>query len=185
VEHFPFPEERMMVTNRSWQWFVLASALVLTVAVAVVGCGGGGAATTTTVSVPGSPGGAVTTVAPGGSGSEFIGRPLTPTSETPAEITDAISQHRPIVILFYVPGGTDDSVVLDEIKALQTKYTDVTFALYDYKSPTSYGDLGILLKVAYPPQTVFIDTRGTIYDIRTGYVDEGTLNQQVVNIRQG
>jgi hypothetical protein len=32
---------------------------------------------------------------------------------------------------------------------------------------------------------VFIDTRGTIYDILTGYIDEGTLNQQVVNIRQG
>lgn len=175
-----------MVTSRSWQWFVLAGALVLAVAAVVAGCGGGsGEATTTTVQAPPGAGGAVTTVPSGGSFVDFIGQPLVTTSETPAEVTDAISQHLPIVILFYVPGGTDDSAVLDEIKALQTKYTDVTFALYDYKDPASYGDLGILLKVDYPPQTVFIDTRGTIYDIRTGYVDKGTLNQQVVNIRQG
>ena len=174
----------MMARSRSWQWFVLAGALVLTVAVA--GCGGGGEdATTTTVSVPGSSGGAVTTVPPGGSFVDLIGKPLTPTSLTPAEITDAISQHRPIVILFYVPGGTDDTAVLDELKALQTTYTDVTFALYEYSDPASYGDLGVLLKVVYLPQTVFIDTRGTISDILTGYIDEGTLNQQVVNIRQG
>ncbi len=175
-----------MVTSRSWQWFVLTGALVLAVAAAVAGCGGGSdEATTTTVQAPPGTGGAVTTVSPAGSFVDFIGQPLVTTGETPAKVTDAISQHLPIVILFYVPGGADDSAVLDEIKALQTKYTDVTFALYDYKDPTSYGDLGILLKVDYPPQTVFIDTQGTIYDIRTGYIDEGTLNQQVVNIRQG
>jgi hypothetical protein len=176
----------MMITRRRWQRFVLVGVLVLAGAVAVGGCGGGAAdVTTTTVSTPGSPGSAATTVPPGGPFVDYIGKPLATTSETPADITGALSEHRPMVILFYVPGGTDDSVVLDEIKTLQTKYTDVTFALYDYKDPTSYGDLGILLKVDYPPQTVFIDTRGTIYDIRTGYIDEGTLNQQVVNIRQG
>ena len=177
----------MMIISRRWQWLVLAGAVVLTLALAVGGCGGGGADTTTTVSVPA---GVVTTVAPGevpqgGSLDELIGTPLVTTTETPAEITDAIAQHRPIVILFYVPGGSDDTAVLDEIKTLQTTYTDVTFALYEYSDPASYGDLGILLRVKYLPQTVFIDTQGTIYDIRTGYVDEGTLNQQVVNIRQG
>lgn len=142
----------MMAKSRSWQWLVLAGALVLAVSVAVGGCGGGGEeATTTTVSVPGSSGGAVTTVPPGGSFVELIGKPLTPTSLTPVEITDALSQHRPIVILFYVPGGTDDTTVLDEVKALQTAYTDVTFALYEYSDPASYGDLGILLKVNYLP----------------------------------
>lgn|GEM_PF-873257 len=180
----------MMVTRRSWQRLVLAGALVLAGVVSVAGCGGGtDDAATTTVSVPVGSGGAVTTVAPGaaegGSFAELIGKPLVTTSETPAEITEAMAQHRPIVILFYVPGGSDDSAVLDEIKALQSTYTDVTFALYEYDDPASYGDLGILLKVQYLPQTVFIDTQGTIYDIRTGYIDEGTLNQQVVNIRQG
>jgi len=173
-----------MVINRSWQRFVLMGALVLMLAVAIAGCGGGGdEATTTTVQVP--PSGADTTVAPGGSFDDLIGQPLVTTSETPAEITDAISQHLPIVILFYVPGGTDDSAVLDELKALQTEYPDVTFALYEYSDPASYGDLGVLIKVDYLPQTVFIDTRGIIYDIQTGYIDQGTLNQQVVNIRQG
>jgi hypothetical protein len=176
-----------MITGRRWQWLVLTGAVALTLALAVGGCGGGSTDTPTTVSVPAGP---VTTVAPGavpqgGSLAELIGTPLVTTTETPAEITDAIAQHRPIVILFYVPGGSDDSAVLDEIKTLQTTYTDVTFALYEYADPASYGDLGILLRVKYLPQTVFIDTQGTIYDIRTGYVDEGTLNQQVVNIRQG
>ena len=177
----------MMITSRRWQWLVLAGVVALTLAFAVGGCGGGGADTTTTVSVPGA---AVTTVAPGGvpqggSFAELIGTPFVPTAATPPEITDAIAQHRPIVILFYVPGGSDDSAVLDELKTLQTTYADVTFALYEYSAPATYGDLGIAFRVKYLPQTVFIDTQGTIYDIRTGYVDQGTLNQQVVNIRQG
>ena len=174
-----------MGSIRSRQRFVLVGILALSLAVAIAGCGGGGGATTTTAAAPRAGAGPATTVAPGTAVNPLIGQPLTPTQNTPAEIADAISQHRPLVILFYVPGGADDGVVLDEIKALETKYRDVTFALYDFKDPKSYGDLGILLNTDYPPQSVFIDTRGFVYDVRTGYVDEGTLNQQVVNIRQG
>lgn len=174
-----------MGSIRSRRRFILVGVVALSLAVAIAGCGGGGETTTTTAVVPPGGGGPATTVAPGSAVNALIGQPLTPTENTPVEIVDAISQHRPVVILFYVPGGADDGVVLDEIKALESKYSDVTFALYDFKDPKSYGDLGILLNVDYPPQSVFIDTRGLVYDVRTGYVDEGTLNQQVVNIRQG
>lgn len=173
-----------MRSIRSRQRFIVAGVVALGLTLAVAGCGGGAGTTTTAVTAPPSAGPA-TTVAPGVARNPLIGQPLTSTENTPAEVTDALSQHRPLVILFYVPGGADDGAVLDEIKALQSKYRDVTFILYDFKDPNSYGDLGILLRVDYPPQSVFVDTQGLVFDVRTGFVDAGTLNQQVVNIRQG
>ncbi|GAB4243879.1 MAG: hypothetical protein Kow00122_00010 [Thermoleophilia bacterium] len=153
-------------------------------AVAAAGCGGGGEPTSTVSTAP--------AVAPPSSEqgpadpfAAAIDTPLRPTEETPAEVKEAIEQHRALVVAFYVTGGTDDGQVLDALKSLRTKYPDVTFALYDYKAPSTYGDLSRLLPVDYPPEVIFIDTSGVIRKVTSGYVDEGTLNQLVVNIRQG
>ena len=47
-----------------------------------------------------------------------------------------------------------------------------------------YGDLSTLLKVQYPPKVVLVDGTGTIQEIWNGYVDEGSLNQSLVNLGQ-
>ncbi|MCZ7661999.1 MAG: hypothetical protein M5U22_03160 [Thermoleophilia bacterium] len=158
--------------------------LALAALALAVGCGGGEETTTTVSTVPpitppASEQGSVDPFA------AIVGTPLQPTSDTPAEVKSAVEQHRPVVMAFYVTGGTDDAKVIDALKTLQGTYTDVTFVYYDYKAPATYGDLSILVPVDYPPQVIFVDTNGTIRQITTGYVDEGTFNQLVVNIRQG
>ncbi len=41
-----------------------------------------------------------------------------------------------------------------------------------------------LLEVGYPPELVLVDGLGIPREIWNGYVDEGTLNQSLVNLGQ-
>jgi hypothetical protein len=149
------------------------------------GCGGGGQDTTTSSTA------IVPSTVPSGGGSAgnssdlLINHKLEPTSDTPSAYVDAVDQGRPVVILFYVDGSVDDAKVLDSVTRLQPAFADYVFLLYDYRSPSAYGDLSTLLKVSYPPELVLVDGTGIIRAIWNGYVDEGTLNQSLVNIGQG
>jgi len=157
------------------------SVLILLAALLAWGCGGGEEATTTT-------GGTVTpTVSPGTTaGTDYlINTQVKATESTPREYVEAIDQGHPVVLLFYVSDGVDDSKVLESIDRLKSGFSDYVFLLYDYKTPKAYGDLSTLLKVNYPPALVLIDGTGTIRDIRNGYIDEGSLNQRLVDLGQG
>lgn len=164
---------------------VVIAALLVTMALSAVGCGGGGdetAATDTTAPAVVAPPTTVT-AGPPKAFADLVGTTLTASEETPAEVRTGLEQHQPMVIAFYVTGGTDDTVVLDSLDALALRFSDVDFHLFDYKQPAAYGDLSALLDVDYPPQVAFIDARGTVRAVTSGYADEGTLNQNVVNIR--
>jgi hypothetical protein len=89
---------------------------------------------------------------------------------------------RPIVVLFYVPGGLDDEVVLKNITELRNSFRDYTFLLYDYSIPEVYGDLAMDLTVFYQPGLVLIDRYGVVRKVWTGFVDKATLNQLLVNL---
>jgi hypothetical protein len=157
--------------------------LLLAVALVVWGCGGGEEVTTTSLT-----GGVTTTLPSGGSSSsadKLLDKPLATTEDTPGEYLDAVDQGRPVVLLFYVTGGTDDTKVLDSVTQLQAAFQDYVFLLYDYSAPDAYGDLSTLLKVNYPPELVLVDGVGNVKEIWNGYVDEGTLNQSLVNLGQG
>jgi hypothetical protein len=150
-------------------------------AVVVAGCGGGEETTTTTKKA------VATTVHSSGSKSnaeEVLGKPLQTSDATPAEYREAIEQGRPVVLLFYVPGSVDDVQVLDSLTALQPDFDEYVFLVYDYSIPSAYGDLSTLLKVDYPPETVLVDGLGIPREIWNGFVDEGTLNQSLVNLGQ-
>jgi hypothetical protein len=110
---------------------------------------------------------------------------LATTQDTPQEYVAAVGQARPIAILFYIPGSVDDAKVLETFKTVQADFPDYTFLMYDYKNPTAYGDLSILLQVNYPPEIVLIDKAGAVRNIWNGYVDEGTLKQCLINAEQG
>jgi hypothetical protein len=169
------------MSRRSRQWIVV-SVLVLLAALLAWGCGGG-VETTTTIT-----GGTVPpTVSPGTTaGTDYlINTQVKVTESTPSEYVQAIEQGHPVVLLFYVADGIDDVKVLGSIERLQTGFGSYVFLLYDYKTPAAYGDLSTLLKVNYPPELVLIDGTGTIRDIRNGYIDEGTLNQRLVDLGQG
>lgn len=177
-----------MLRSPRWTPLLLIAALLTVGAFGALACGGDEEPppTTATTAPPGGDGGSDTTEAMSSDPfAALIGTTLEVTEETPPEVSDAIEQRRPLVLLFYVPGNVDDAQVLDSLKKLESTYSDVTFVYYDYKVPSAYGGLGQALQVNYPPQAVFIDTRGVIQDVTSGYVDEATLNQAVVNIRQG
>ena len=156
--------------------------LVALAAVVLVGCSGGDEETTTTVKR------AVNTTeearGSAASADELLGKPLETTESTPAEYVEAIEQGQPVVLLFYVPGSTDDVQVMDSLSILQPEFDQYVFLLYDYSKPAAYGDLSTLLNVNYPPELVMVDGLGIVRRIWNGFVDEGTINQDLVNLGQ-
>lgn len=161
------------------------SFLTASIAAALLfaGCGGGdGTADETSTTLAPPPVTTVTTL-PGKAFAELVGTELVASEDTPEDVRTGLEQHMPMVVAFFVTGGTDDSVVLGELDELAVQYSDVDFYKYDYKTPAAYGDLAVQLQVDYPPQVAFIDSNGVIQGVTSGYADEGTLNQHVANIR--
>jgi hypothetical protein len=164
------------MSGRSRQQFGVLFLVVL-VALFAFGCGGGNEETTTTSK-------RVVTTAPAGGGSpadELVGTTVKPTEDTPAAFVEAYGV-RPVVLLFYVPGGTDDISVSETLDGLASSFDKYLFLVYDYKAPEAYGDLSSLLKVDYPPALILIDRDGVVEGVWNGYVDEGTMNQALVNL---
>jgi hypothetical protein len=159
--------------------------VVLGLAAFLWGCGGGDQADTATVStlVNNTPTTAAASVQ--SEVDSILYKQLAVTENTPEEYVEAVGQARPVVVVFYVPGNVDDTKVVDALVALQPEFPDYTFLMYDFKDPSSYGDLSMLLQVNYPPETVLIDRDGTVKDIWNGYVDDGTLRQCLINLGQG
>jgi len=89
---------------------------------------------------------------------------------------------RPIVVLFYVPGGLVDEQVLSTVTELRNNFRSYSFLLYDYSVPSVYGDLAMDLGISYQPGVVLIDRHGIVEESWTGYVDKATLNQLLVNL---
>jgi hypothetical protein len=169
------------MSGRSRQLAALLTILAL-VAVFAWGCGGSTATPTTTAGV------VTTAPSTGGtqpSASKAIGTKLKTTDSTPKEYVDAVAQGHPVVMLFYVTGQADDTKVHDSVTALQASFSNYVFLLYDYKVPDSYGDLSSLLTVTYPPEVILVDGTGVVKEILNGYVDQGTLNQKLVNLAAG
>jgi hypothetical protein len=141
-------------------------------------CGGGGDDTTTTTGVQ------VVTTAPSGGPAvkdPRIGLPIEPTIDTPKEFVD-VYKTQPIVVLFYVAGGSDDETVWANLDALRPTYGAYTFFTYDYSESDAYGDLASLLAVDYSPLVVMMDRQGVIHTIWSGFVDQGSLNQSLANL---
>jgi hypothetical protein len=146
----------------------------------VAACGSGGSTDTTGVPTVTTGLPVATTESDG-----LVGTHIEATDSTPREYVDAIQQGKPIVVLFYVTGSADDAKVQEAVNTLQGSFGGYVFLLYDYKTPDVYGDLSTLLKVNYPPQLVLIDGSGTVRTVFNGYVDEGTINQALVNLGHG
>jgi len=171
------------MSGRSRQRAVL---LLLAVGLAVFlwGCGGGDDGATTPSTLVNTP----RATAPQSVGSaveDLLLTKLAVTEDTPEEYVAAMGQARPVAILFYVPGNVDDAKVLEAFKAVAPEFPEYTFLAYDFKTPSAYGNLSMLLQVNYPPEIVLVDRGGTVRDIWNGYVDEGTLKQSLINLGQG
>jgi hypothetical protein len=172
------------MTERSRQLGAFALVLGLLGSVIAAGCGGGDDTPTTVATVSTTPVTAVTTTA----------EPATTTSVStgvsqstelddgmPTKYVESFGQ-RPIVVLFYVPGGVEDEKVLKVVNELSVTFREYTFLTYDYRVPAAYGDLAQALEITYQPQLVLIDRHANKYKVWSGYVDKGTLNQSLVNL---
>jgi hypothetical protein len=162
--------------------FVAVLIVLLSAAALSWGCGGG-TATTTSSSIVVTP--TVPSDGSAGKANDLVGTQLETTEDTPSEYVEAVKQGRPVVVLFYVTGSVDDAKVLENVTQLQQAFSDYVFLLYDYKTASAYGNLSTLLKVNYPPELILVDGTGTVQEIWNGYIDEGTLNQSLVNLGKG
>lgn len=120
-----------------------------------------------------------TTSATGGTGT--TNAPLGTGEDLPDAWTQAFKA-RPVVVFFYVPGSADDTSVLDALNRLRTSFDRYEFLTYDYKEPAAYGGLAQLLGVKSVPCLKLVDGAGKLRTTFSGYVDEGTLNQALVNL---
>jgi hypothetical protein len=162
--------------GRSAKWTSVLF-LALCVVLLTAGCfGGGGGSDTTGKTATTDVGGGST----GGTGPEE-GETLQAVDGAPTDFVAAL-ENRPIVILFYIPGNADDTAVLDSVNRLRTSFDSYAFLLYDYKDPDAYGTLAQQLNVDYTPFLALVDGAGVLQKRFVGYVDEGTLNQTLVNL---
>ena len=162
---------------------VLVLLLAIGLAVLLGACGGSSGSTTGTTTANTTHSTAVQSA--GSAVQDLLLTKLATTQDTPEAYVAAVGQAKPVAILFYVPGGIDDSKVLDVFKLVQADFPDYTFLEYDYRNPLAYGDLSLLLQVNYPPEIVLNDKAGAVQNILNGYVDEGSLRQCLINIGQG
>ena len=173
--------------SRQQSWVLL---LVLVVGLLATACGGGGEEepppTTAATVAPGGGGGGAEVAAEvqiGPPDGEPVADVYIPTTEdTPSEFVNALTKGSPVVLLFYVTGGADDAAVMESLERLEPSFSRFEFFRYDYSLPDKYGDLSTLLEVTYPPELILIDRSGIIRQRWTGYVDEGSLNQGLVNL---
>jgi ABC-type Fe3+-hydroxamate transport system substrate-binding protein len=178
-------KEGILVMERTRHMTALTLLLGL-MAFLFSGCMWGGGSPTTDGSTdtgPTSPSTAATVVVSTTEGTGLV-------DGLPAEYVASLGQ-RPIVVLFYSPGGLDDEKVLAAVRELRGVYASYTFLTYDYSVPSAYGDLSKDLNLKNLPQTVLINRKGELPDpanaeerwkIWTGYVDKGTLNQALVDL---
>jgi hypothetical protein len=160
----------------------LCATIVVLAGLGLSGCGGGGdTATTVAPPVTAAPGGAVAVpAAPGGAAAAPV--TLKATENTPADVKSALEQNKPLVLMFYSPGGSDDTKVLQSLTKLTPRFPTAFISQYDYKAPDTYGDLGQVLGVGNLPSVILVDASANVTQVFTGFVDEGTLNQSMVNL---
>jgi hypothetical protein len=166
---------------------LVVCVMVLAVGLLILGCGSSSTTTTTTSGAVTPSTGPVSTTAPGSGGSAaagLVGTTIPVSTGSPPDFQEALRQGKPIAVLFYTPGGVDDDSVRTSFDALSNTNSNVTFFSYDYRNPSLYGNLGVLLNVGYTPQGIFINGSNVVKNVSSGYVDESVLQQYLANIVQ-
>ncbi|MBE0428337.1 MAG: hypothetical protein IBX61_00490 [Thermoleophilia bacterium] len=112
---------------------------------------------------------------------ELIGKKVTPTEQTPADIRQSLESNRPVVILFYMASPYADTQVRSYFGSVENRYDgQVDFYTFLAADTQSYGDLADLLSVNATPTVVCINSDGQVVRAWTGYVDENSIEQGVV-----
>ena len=116
----------------------------------------------------------------------LIGTVIAATDQSPQDFKSSLASRRPVVVLFYMTGPTDDNQVRSSIETLESRYKgDVDFYTYLYTDAQAYGDLTSLLKVDSTPSVIMINKQSKVQRAWSGYVDEKSLEQGVSEIMSG
>ncbi|MFA6002000.1 MAG: hypothetical protein WC828_07820 [Thermoleophilia bacterium] len=111
----------------------------------------------------------------------LIGQIITPTEQSPKDFTDSIKKRRPIVVLFYMTGPYDDTQVRSSVSTLESRYRgQVDFYTYLYSDSGRYMDLPMLLNVNTTPSLVIINKQATVQRAWTGFADNQSIEQGIV-----
>lgn len=164
---------------------VTATALIIALAAFLfAGCGEeapttkASTKTSTSKSKGGAAGGSSTTKV-----ENLIGQVITPTDQSPKDFSDSVKKRRPVVVLFYMtgPSAYDDSQVRSTISTLESRYRgQVDFYTYLYSDGARYMDLAMLLNVNTTPSLIIINKQATVQRAWTGYADNLSIEQGVL-----
>lgn len=166
--------------NRSYKLIAAVLVMVLTVFL-FVGCGGSDDENNAPPKKSSTSSKTTSSLPPVDLPENLIGQLVKPTSNSPSDFSTAIADHQPIVVTFYMPAPDDDSKVRSSIMNLQGQYNgQVEFFSYLYSDSQSYQDLSALLMVNATPTVVVINRQGVVQRAWTGYVDEKSIEQGIV-----
>lgn len=168
--------------NRSHK--LLTAVLMIALAVFLLaGCGGGEEETAPPPKAEKkSSNNKQVTLEPSDMPENLVGQAIVPTKDSPEDFVRAMDEKRPIMVTFYMtPGPTDDSDVKSSVNALEGRYRgQMEFFDYLYSDGDNYKDLVTLLSVNTTPTVVIINRQGTVQRAWTGYVDEQSIEQGIV-----
>lgn len=112
---------------------------------------------------------------------DLIGQVIVPTENTPSDFTESINNRRPIAVTFYMLGPTDDNRVRSSMSSLENRYkSDMDFYIYLQSDGERYKNLATLLNVNTTPTVVIINSQARVVEAWTGFADEKTLEQGVI-----
>jgi len=107
---------------------------------------------------------------------------VTPTSATPAFISDALNDNRGVILLAYVSGAAADDEMLASFRRLKSKYSaQASFFSFEARDVSELGDVLDQLRVSSPPALAVIRGDGGVYQLYTGWIGERVMDQVVAN----
>lgn len=111
----------------------------------------------------------------------LVDQVIVPTEQSPGDFRRSLENRRAVVVTFYMTGPADDSKVRSAIMSLEGRYKgQADFYNYLYTDGAKYGDLNTLLKVNATPAVVIINRQAKVQRAWTGYADEDSLEQGIV-----
>lgn len=111
----------------------------------------------------------------------LIDEVIVPTENSPADFNESIESRQPIAVTFYQLGPSDDADVRTAMTNLESKYKgQMDFYTYLYSDGERYKDLANLLLVNTTPTVVIINDQSRVQRAWTGYADEKSLEQGIV-----
>ena len=161
--------------------FLVTVSLMTLVAFFLSGCGEEKAEAPAKTSTKASTSKTSTSAASKDRPESLIDQVIVPTEQSPQDFKKSLENRRPVVVTFYLSGPSDDSQVRSYINKLESRFKgQADFYTFLYTDGQKYGDLNIVLRVNTTPTVVIINKQAKVQRAWTGYADEESIEQGIV-----